>query len=731
MSDYEDGVFPLEKINPISILNKNRLDIIVRYLLFRDIANGIENKKILSLYGRMILARNAAHEPLGKNTFTEKIGVSDFVENAKNLYRSIKDNGFDKKFSVPIGTEGSLFNGSHRIATSIVLNEDIWVTKSDEKGFNNFGIEWFYDNGFNEDDIMMILRGYADLYSDCSIFVLFAPIQDKWDYVQQIIDNEVAVVGWVDVDYTNNYVGFENLIHDIYNSYSSDENNVIYQKIQILKMSGLSMRIMLVTNENNKNINLMEQCRIVKESVRNHLDSDINKDSFVTIHSSDTFEEFDSLRKVLLSPNNHKMIRQRLFQTCRKEFLGWLSDLKDYCFNNSIDLNSLCIVGSSPLEVAGIRNSTDIDIVVTSEYRKNYGDGATKLTETLDIATKNYCRQGKTVIVTDDVLIHDDSYHFIFNGCKFANIDMIKARKSSSSRDKDIKDVLLISKYNDFVLFFDDKSVLQEQITNEIMRRQNKTTLLTEKLKLEQNRRKALQKELLAEKNNTAFLQEKLNNALSYSDTLMIELRAERNEIKSLNSKLGVLRKEKKLLDSKLEIECSKTESLSTTLDEECGKTKSLNTKLKTEHEKIISLNNALDAECRKTKSLSATLETEHEKMISLNNTLDIERSEVQLLRKKLSVNHEKTVSIANALETEHEKILSLSNSLEAELNKVKSLNVKLDIANDELNRYKAKTKKMKRLVSSLEHEVDNFNNSTSWKITKPLRAFKNFLNRK
>jgi hypothetical protein len=134
-------------------------------------------------------------------------------------------------------------------------------------------------------------------------------------------------------------------------------------------------------------------------------------------------------------------------------------------------MSDFCIVGSAPLELAGIRPSTDIDITLTSERRKPFGSGITKLSANVDVVTEGYHRRLDGATVTDDMLIHDTEFHFIYRGFKFANPDIILDRKTFSRRDKDLKDIELAKRAANSKKRADFNPQMELNLLNEITAR--------------------------------------------------------------------------------------------------------------------------------------------------------------------------------------------------------------------------------------------------------------------
>lgn len=399
----------------------------------------------------------------------EREGMETHLKLARELCQSIRENGFKKEYYIPIANDFGLYNGAHRLACAMALNENVWIRKCGEHGIRNMGFQWFCDNGFSRDDKIRILRGFADIHKTCGIFILYGTVKKKWGYIERYIEKKMQIVGAVELDFSKDYIAFENLICEIYQDYS--ENSNIGSKRRLLKFAELVVRVILVSDEKNPTMNLYENIHATKIELRRLLEYDSAEGAYVTLHGTDNEKEFEDLKQIVLSVNNLRYLGMRMNNKVRPKFIKWLSDFKEYCSKHGIDVADTCIVGSSPLEVVGIRNSTDIDIMIAPELRNIYGNGIVHLTPTLDIGTRNYVRNSKSVLIQDEQLIYDDNCHFMFMGCKFANVEYVQFRKSSSEREKDIKDLRLIEIYFEYARNFNDKEVLQRQIEMELKRR--------------------------------------------------------------------------------------------------------------------------------------------------------------------------------------------------------------------------------------------------------------------
>lgn len=460
----------LEKISPRKMLHYYRLDLAVRYLLVKDIVFGIENTDNLSLYSRMILARTNAYENDAYYNDSKRNGTKEYIEAVKKLCKSIRENGFSKDGYVPVGTNGVFLNGSHRIAVSLALEEDIWVSHFEVKdGNTDFSMKWFEENGFSTEDKIRILRAYADLYENCGILLLFAPCMEQWRYLEKQISKEMTVVGTVDLDFSDNYIAFENLFREIY----SDplwRNVYIDRKVELLKMTELKIRVLLVSDEGKKDRDLYKTIENLKLELRDRMlfETDIAP---VVMHGSNSKSEYMHLKQIILSVNNLKYLKMRVTRNYTERFIERMDRLKKILDEREVPYQDVVIAGSSGWEIFGLRPADDIDFIFGEKYREKFGDKHQIWEEKIEYSRRNSIETSDNVVYPDDLLIGDDNYHYMFNGLKFVNIDLVARKKAYNRRDKDLRDVRLYELFKDFALNFDDKAILKKQIEKEFYKK--------------------------------------------------------------------------------------------------------------------------------------------------------------------------------------------------------------------------------------------------------------------
>lgn len=149
---------------PIDLLFHDRLDLIVKYLLFKEFETPTPNKKILEMYKDMIFKRTNGYEAFDEfiPNQIKKTSIDDYIIQAHGLYKSMKSHGFDPNFPIPYYNNG-IQNGSHRIACALALGIHVIAIKTKPLKFNTWGREWFRSHGFSKTHIKYLKTIYTQL----------------------------------------------------------------------------------------------------------------------------------------------------------------------------------------------------------------------------------------------------------------------------------------------------------------------------------------------------------------------------------------------------------------------------------------------------------------------------------------------------------------------------------------------------------------------------------------
>lgn len=454
-------------------VSSNRIDIAVRYLLFKDFINEISNQEHLSLFSRYTMARTGGKEGVFFHSDGGKSGIKEFIEKGKALCESISEKGFLKEHFVPMNESGEALDGLHRIAAAIVTGDTVWAREYQNSEQLYVNSTFFNQEGFNTADKIRVLRAFSDIYSgECSIAVLFSPVSEHWEFIERQIAKHSTVVGRVDLDFNGNYIAFENILHEMYEDAAFLDYR-IDRKLNVLKMSPLLMRVLLLSNEGvgEDEISFHQRLKSIKFAIRDSLIFDVDEVP-IHLHISDNRKEYIHLKHLLLSVNTLNCMRRKFVQRYTQQFIDMLDEFKLWCGEHNIPITDTCIVGSASMNVFGIKEAEDVDFTLLSQYRTQLnGDGPYKISDNLEIVRQNYVRSIDGDVITDKALIGDDNLYFWFYGCKFLNLDLLYKKKQFNNRPKDIEDLRKLDLFMDLELAYDGKSALRKQIEDEMFRR--------------------------------------------------------------------------------------------------------------------------------------------------------------------------------------------------------------------------------------------------------------------
>lgn len=136
----------IEQVSARSLLRADRFDLFAK-LFYID--NRINNPELArKIYQEHIIAFNPDGKEPGRD---DKHGVNDFIASFDRLINDLSTRGFDdSKSLVPVGTEGFILDGSHRVAVLAYYNEPVTILRFN--GVNpiiRFDYEYFKKRGLS------------------------------------------------------------------------------------------------------------------------------------------------------------------------------------------------------------------------------------------------------------------------------------------------------------------------------------------------------------------------------------------------------------------------------------------------------------------------------------------------------------------------------------------------------------------------------------------------------
>lgn len=158
-------------LDPIELVTENRLDIVIRYIACKElIAN--QPQEGVAMYKILSESMNGCEEYVRPFTtcsyfsaYPSKKGINSFIDSFSKLIRSMQENGFLMKHFVPLSENGGVINGTHRVATALVLGEKVYAQKYIGYGdpFLSFRKDELKQRGFSDSQIDLIVRTYKSL----------------------------------------------------------------------------------------------------------------------------------------------------------------------------------------------------------------------------------------------------------------------------------------------------------------------------------------------------------------------------------------------------------------------------------------------------------------------------------------------------------------------------------------------------------------------------------------
>lgn len=455
----------LKEIDPQMLVSSKRIDVMVRYLLFKDFMTEINNEEHLSLFSRFTFCRTGGVENPFYFSGKGKNSVNDFIEQGKELCRDIKVNGFNRENFLPLGIEGLPYDGLHRMAAALAAGEKLWVHQYEDRGITECSMKWFEENGFDFEDQLRIVRAFTDIYpGKCGMFVLYAPFEKLWDYIEKQIEQRFCVVSKLDFNYESNFLAFENVLRQIYWDWNQF-SEWLTRKLNLLSLTSLKYRIVIVSDENESK-EFYEEIRKLKLRLRDALSEDIDGRVPIQIHTSDNEEEFNHLKGIFLSVNQYRNDLHKINQFYRPYFLNSIEKIKQWCRDNKIKIGDICVVGTFVMELYGLKEAGNINIAIMSnveiENCSVLKGGEIEKGSTFD-------KEGRRIPY--DVIIENNEYHTVFADIKFCNLEFVYGEKKNRMMEKDRIDIKKIENWFHFSTVMKDKKMMKQQVNLELYKR--------------------------------------------------------------------------------------------------------------------------------------------------------------------------------------------------------------------------------------------------------------------
>lgn len=437
---------PTHVVDPRVLPFARRLDVIVKYLYARQRLGllpkeaGIDAER---LYRQHIHLRTGGAEPGDE---ARKSSVDDFVRQFDALIMAMARSGFDPACPVPISAVNALpLNGAHRIAAALATGCAIALRIEPGPG-GNWDLAWFRTHGFSRDDRNLLIRTLAEVKPDrvCAT-LLWSPVEAAWTGLEEKIHHGMPVVDARTIELPR--PAFDELVRDIYShDWGPRVGANIERKIRLLASHPPKVRVLFSERSVASDADLPRRLKI---SLREAYAKLSPVDDFTTLHVSESAAETRHLVNIFASENNLRRLRRRT--ALRPALVDGLVEMKELLRQRQIDCDACCVVGSAVLDAFGLRPADDVDFTLRGNLRfAHFDGGVTHLGPRVDVVSFGYARSfGSGTPLADDEIIARPDAHFMVRGMRFADPRIVITRKQHQRRDKDLRDVALLSAFFD------------------------------------------------------------------------------------------------------------------------------------------------------------------------------------------------------------------------------------------------------------------------------------------
>jgi len=418
------------------LLSTTRFDLIVKYLYAKSYKNGYETDYFLDMYKHHLKIWNNFKEYNNpkKNSFEA------FKDIFEELIDDITANGFNGDVSTIPVVGNNILNGSHRVASSLLNNNDLVCVNgvNGKDGQLDCGWEMFKRLGFKPEYADRVALEYTKLKTNTHIVTLFptATSRGRIKEVQSILNQYTKVFYSKTIPLSK--LGLFNLMREFYHGEGWAGNHPHYSGFRAKTKEcyqGEGHTIVYLCE-----FNSLPDTVKVKELIRGLYH--VGKHS---VHINDTHEETIRIAKSVFNDNsvhflnnnksvgldsNFTTVNQKYFQ----KFETNLNKYKNYFIKSGLDIDDYCISASSTLSIYGLREGNDIDYIHHGERKievnplisshNSYG---------VELYPYNY-----------DEIIYNPKHHFYTRGVKFTTLDVVMKLKELRGEEKDKLDIKLI-----------------------------------------------------------------------------------------------------------------------------------------------------------------------------------------------------------------------------------------------------------------------------------------------
>ncbi|MES9901329.1 MAG: hypothetical protein ABW168_01445 [Sedimenticola sp.] len=407
----------MEKIKSSELLTYNRFDLSFKLILLEMM--GYEVKFAKDIYREHIRAFSLGEFIEPGNA--RKNSIEKYCLEFEDVFKDINDNGFDNKKSiVPLSKNGSIANGSHRVASAIVLGKKVDCTRL-ETNDHIYDYNFFYKRNVPKKYLDVAASKFVEYADDVYIAIIWPTAVGHDKEIDKIITN---VVYRKEVKLNSN--GAHNLISQIYHGekwLGTVENDFRGSKdklVECFKTFG-PVRVIAFQADNLRDV------LNIKRRVR-----DIFQVGKHSIHITDNKREAVRVSSVIFNDNSIHMLNYSSPNKYMSTHAS-IGKINSFALKNNLSHKDFIVDSSMVLSVYGLREARDIDLLCSN----NEVDTIYESINLHDDELRHYPENKHE-------LIYNPEMYFYFYGIKFMSFSCVYNMKKNRNEVKDVNDIKMM-----------------------------------------------------------------------------------------------------------------------------------------------------------------------------------------------------------------------------------------------------------------------------------------------
>lgn len=414
----------LDLISPLELIVPQRADIMAKYIYAKHREWNTTCQFGKNIYYQHLNIWNHFYEDS-----PPKRSFADYYNSFNKLLNSIKMDGFNSNYPIPLDKGGIIANGSHRLTASLLYNKKVFVKYCSD--IRNYSFEFFKTLGLDSKYLDAMALQYCELKKNSHLILIFPKIIQYEKQIEEIIKRYVNIVHKKNVLLTPN--GAFNLVMTMYdgepwignleNNYQGARNKTI---ACFPEQDSLQNPILVFLIEGD-NLDLVKKC---KKEIR-----ELFGNYHHCIHATDTHKEALVLARSLFNSNSIHCLNYRKDQFFQN-FETYINNYREAL--NQKENDWFCIDGGAVLSAYGLRDCNDFDVL---HFESNINELNSPSIESHNAYLPFHAYS------LDDILF-DPELHFFYRGVKFCTLSVVKQMKMRRKESKDLQDISLIHKIN-------------------------------------------------------------------------------------------------------------------------------------------------------------------------------------------------------------------------------------------------------------------------------------------